>query len=471
MKKLIWILALLLLAGCSRGETEPLNTPLPEQPPVEQPSGNVYLYMDDNRYLAVDDGGNVVMEVTDGQLSILRRDEKIIGYAVKRSDGIVTDEYGWAQPEKTWNDLYDENFEFLYSLPLSYVALEHDLISGWNPNTGTSQVYRLSDGTLLYDDIYAFYELGEYCYVNQDDWNAPGMFLDGQGNTIAQVPQDCTTGGSVLDQYMVVIKNELHGLIAPDGTLALPFAYHELRSGQLGCVFARDDSGWHAIEVSTGKEVFSSPTPILKLFSETAIVEDESGDAYQMVDYSGNALMDERFIWVNSYDTDDDGTPELLEAPLYEQDGNILFSPDGTVLYLSNTESSYMVMDENTVVLTIIPQNSVDDPSGYLRYLLDPISGTQTLLPETSADAFYSPLYTEFGREHGLISRGGSNELGWYRTDILDTDGTVLLEGLQDMIYRGDGVFQCSRGFTSGLLRLDGTWLYEESSFSSLTDN
>jgi len=92
-------------------------------------------------------------------------------------------------------------------------------------------------------------------------------------------------------------------------------------------------------------------------------------------------------------------------------------------------------------------------------------------LPQKYNNTYYNPLYSEHGAESGFFSRGGSNELGWYRTDILDAEGNVVLEGLQDMLYRGDGIFQCSRGFTSGLLRLDGTWLYEESAFNGLSDS
>ena len=125
------------------------------------------------------------------------------------------------------------------------------------------------------------------------------------------------------------------------------------------------------------------------------------------------------------------------------------------------------ILSENAALLS----QYLEEENRNLWAWLDLTDGTQTPLPSVYENTYYNPLYSEHGMEQGFFSRGGSNELGWYRTDILDAEGNVLLEGLQDVIYRGNGIFQCSRGFTSGLLRLDGTWLYEESSFSTLTDD
>ena len=332
----------------------------------------------------------------------------------------------------------------------------------------TSKLYRRSDGELIMDGIHACYAVGDYIYVNQNDWSAPGMFLDSRGEIAARVPEDCTTAGSVLDQYLIVVRDGLTGLMRPDGTMALPCIYQELRTGQLGCVCVRDENGWHAVDVETGAVRFSSPTFIQYLLPEAAIVAvDQEKNAYRLVALDGTPLMEQTFSWPSVYDVENDGQAELFSASINDYTGTVVFKPDGTVVYETADDCYVTVLSGETALIS----RYFSDENRNLWTWLDLQQGTETPLPSVYENTYYNPLYSEAGIEQGLLSRGGTNELGWYRTDILDADGNVLLEGLQDMIYRGNGIFQCRRGFTSGLLKPDGTWLYEESCFSSLNDN
>lgn len=468
MKLLVLLAALLCLTGCS-----PDAPPVPEErPAVEQAETPVpydlYLYTDDNRYLAIDTEGHVVMEVADGQMGILRTDGLASGIAVQRSEGVMTDEYGWKSPEKTWCDIYSVTGEYEYTVPLSYVGQEGAFLEGYDMQTQTTKLYRFSDGALIMDDVHACHQLGDYIYVNQKDWSAPGMFLDSNGDVVSRVPEDYTTAGSILDQYLIVAQNGLTGLMRPDGSLVLPCQYQELRTGQLGCVTVKDENGWHAIQAETGDILFSSPTRIQYLLPEAAIVAvDEEESEYQLVAFDGTPLMDRQFSWPSSHDVENDGFPELFSAQTNDYSDMLIFRPDGTVVYETKSDCYVTILSEDAALLS----QYLDDENRNLWAWLDLRDGTQTPLPAVYENTYYNPLYSEHGMELGFFSRGGSNELGWYRTDILDAEGNVVLEGLQDMLYRGDGIFQCSRGFTSGLLRLDGTWLYEESSFSALTDD
>ncbi len=466
MKLLLLLAALLCLTGC-RNDAPPVDAPPPaveEETAVPQ---DLYLYMDDTRYLAIDQEGRVILETTDGQMQILRASGQASGIAIQRSEGVKTDEYGWKTPERTWCDIYDVTGNYEYAVPLNYVNQQDAFLFGYDMQTQTTKLYRRSDGKLLCDNIYACFNLGDYFYVNQNDWSAPGMFLDGNGDVVTTVPESYSSNGSALDRYLIVVQDGLTGLMRPDGSLALPCLYQDLRTGQMGCVFVKDENGWHAMEAETGNVLFSSPTQIQYLLPDAAIVTADSEiTPYRLVSRDGTPLMDQTFFWPSPYDAYGDGTPELFSANASNYDTVLIFKPDGTVLY--EAQSGYVtILNESAALLS----QYLEEENRDLLSWIDLQAGTETPLSVAYENVYYNPLYSEYGIEPGLISRGGSNELGWYRTDILDADGNVLLEGLQDMIYRGNGIFQCSRGFTSGLLRLDGTWLYEESSFSALTDD
>jgi hypothetical protein len=79
-------------------------------------------------------------------------------------------------------------------------------------------------------------------------------------------------------------------------------------------------------------------------------------------------------------------------------------------------------------------------------------------------------LMTGEGREPGYIYLTCPNAQGWARTAIVHQSGQIVLEDYQDVRYCGGGVVQCTRGFTGGLLRMDGTWLYQEERFNTLED-
>jgi len=53
-------------------------------------------------------------------------------------------------------------------------------------------------------------------------------------------------------------------------------------------------------------------------------------------------------------------------------------------------------------------------------------------------------------------------EIGRRWCDIVREDGTVVLSGLSAMWTRQGDVFYTDDGQVRGLIRLDGTWLYQE---------
>lgn len=457
MKRFWIVLCLLLLAGCSK---VPPADPVPEQPAAA--SDEVYLFTTQDRAVAVNSLGEAVLEVTDGQMSVLYRDDAAVGISVQRSEGVVTDEYGWTHPEKTWCDVYTPQGSFRYSVPLTYVNLFDGLLLGYNEPAGKTQLYRFSDGQLLYDDVYAHYVLGGYHYVNQDYWEAPGVFLDGNGTVVYTLPQELTHGGSVANRYLTVMHNGLCGLIAPDGQMILECAYEEIH-GDDRCIYAKQDGQWLAIR--DGEVVFTWPTKILMWTAPSVIVAADAEESlYCLIAPDGTPLMQKPFRWPSFHDWDADGTADVIEASDENYETTLLFRPDGTVLWHMTEDGYLTVLDEKAVLLC----RWLDGGSKWS--LLDLTLGSETPIAQGS-DTYCSPLYGRFGIEPKYLTVGRTNNQGWYRTDLLTPDGTSIARDLQDVYYRENGIFQCRRGFTSGLLRTDGTWLYEESSFSDLNDS
>ena len=460
MKKLCIVLALVCLVGCSP------NTDRPEKPGQQAEANtqeyDLYLYESDSRNLAIDVAGNVVMEIDDGQMSILSRDGRSVGISVERTEGRVTDEWGWVQPKHYRCDIYDVTGSFRYSLPVRYANLFDELIIGYNPSAGATQVYRWSDGKLLFDDVHAHYVLGETHFINQTAWESPGMFLNGDGTVLSKMPEQYTQIGSALDQYMIVAENGLQGLMDCNGTLVLPCEYLSITSTSEDCVFVQTESEWQALNPETGEILFRNDHSIHTLLEDCAIVAvgEEYGD-YELVDLNGNRLLDRQFQWATVHY---EGDKIIIEAPINDYFGRILFTTDGTILY-ETEDDGYLVILSDTKIMKSVYRSDATEWT-----IIDLEDGTEQAM-DNSAGQYYYELYSTDGEEKGYLCCGKTNAQGWYRTDIVDLEGNVVLGDLQDYFYRGNGVFQCRLGFRSGLLRLDGTWLYEESTFSGLNDN
>lgn len=467
MKKLILLLALLVLAGCS-SKKAPQQEAVAEVPPS---TDAIYLYENGSRYLAIDDTGAVIMEVQDGQMYILKENEVPVSLAVTRTEGSVTNEYGWTEPEKQWCDFYDPSGKFLYSLPINYTRLSNGLLIGYNQQEATTQVYRFADGMLLYDDVHADYMLKDTTYITQGSWDAPGVFLNRRGEIISRLDDEYCSSYSISGGYLIVKKNALCGLVRSDGTEVLPAKYQDIREGKLGCVHVQTPTGWQVIELETGQIKMEHTMEIHIMAEDYAVVMvDEDDRTYRLVDRNGNPLMKETFYWPNGYDTDGDDLPDLFNATLSGSDATCVFNTHGKILWQAD-ENVYPTVLANEKVL--LHQYLYDEYGNFVSnkfQLLDLKTNKMTDL-KADKNTYYNPLYTTTGMERGYICQSSPNEQGWSRSSILDVDGNVLLKDLKDMYYRGNGVFQCSYGFRSGLLRIDGTWLYEESSFSALDDN
>ena len=461
MKKLCILLALLCLAGCTPKHIQPSNDDQLEQPTDKSAFHMLYAYENGARNLAVNEAGHVVLEVYDGQLSIVQQDSQSVGIGVMRTDGSVTDEWGWKSPEHYRTDIYDVTGRFRFSVPLSYVSLEGDFLTGYNPNAGSTQIYSWADGELLYDQVQTHFPIGNSYFVQLQSEN---LLLHKDG-TVTALPEEYTVRYNISDQLMAVEKNGLQGLMDESGNLVLPCAYTWLTTSDHNYIFVQDESTSDhlVIDPKTGETVFRWPYNISSMPTKdcAVVAVDDDYSAYQLVDLSGTPILSQRFGWISHYFVSEESDP-ILHGTTEDPQGSVLFQPDGTILYTASGYGYCNVIDEETVLICQYGDTSTD-------WLLMNLKDDSTKPLSHSPDSYYSQLYGTQGPEHYLL-RGYTNEQGWYRHDVLDTNGNILLSNLQDCAYLGNGIFQCRLGFRSGLLRLDGTWLYQEGTFSAMDD-
>ena len=404
--------------------------------------------------------GRVVMEVYDGQLSIMKRDGQSIGICVTRTEGSVTDEWGWKSPETYRSDIYDVTGKFRFSVPLSYVSAEGDYLIGYDPKVGSIRAYDRSDGKLLYDNVQNHFPLGD-AYVMQ---LPSGTFIFHDDGTRITLPEEYLVRYGFSEEYIIVGKNGLQGLLNSNAEEVLPCRYTWLTTGDNGYVYVQEEGSDHqVIDPQTGETIFRWPYSISSMPTKdcAVVAVDDDYSGYQLVDLSGQPIISEEFSWINCYRVSE-GSDPILQAIAEDRDSPVLFRPDGTILYAGEGSGYCTVLNEQ---MAMTCQYGTDSNSWYL---LDLESGSKTELPN-QGDSYYSQLYGVDGAE-GYLLRGYTNEQGWYRHDILDAKGNMILSDLQDCAYLGNGIVQCRQGFRSGLLHLDGTWLYQEGTFSAMDD-
>ena len=148
---------------------------------------------------------------------------------------------------------------------------------------------------------------------------------------------------------------------------------------------------------------------------------------------------------------------------------------DGNVdLFVIENETGFVHVDVSGYVLAVTPREQTDigdhitsrtvalmDPledGSYRLSLLDLTSGDRTTLEGSYATT--SPI-REGNRYTGLFYASYA-ENGELYCRVIREDGAILLSGLSDLWTRQGDAFYTDDGTIRGLIRLDGTWLYQE---------
>ena len=503
MKRFIVLLLLLcFLCGCTdqtpltETAAAPALTVEPELPvPVPEPqkdpvppvlpavaSQPLYLYESESRACIIDPAGDVVLE-SEHRLSLLRDNSsgQICGIAEQGSEGICYDEYGWAQPEHRWCRLYDLQGQLITELPTD----QFFLCSGWLICYGSesTSIYRLSDGVKQFQNVLDVFPMESLLTFRQDSSDAPITILCPDGSTFL-LPADVTVSFARTDTdgtvYLVVYRDQHVGLMNLQGELLVNYYYKDIPAIQNGIAYLVDTLRTDCFSLAERTVLQTWPVHATSIYPNCAIAQQGNNREKQcLVDLNGQLLNNTVFDTLSSVDVDQDGQPELFKGTrsrLMGQDTlttHVLLAPDGTILSDTLPDDGILQpLDTRFVLHSNHTWNDAAQSSHGIVTLLDLQTG-QNLAVWEGTDVYTYPLYY-MGYAHSdalshtcfLLSR--PNNLGWSRMDLLAPNGAVLLEQLSSVVYRGGGVLQVQQGFTSGLIRPDGTWLYQESRFSAI---
>lgn len=500
-KALIFLLALLLLAGCHQAvtlpdlseerpvadapveaETLPAEEPASQADPLPEPDADaLFLYTKDNRTVVVRGDGSIILQSEDGTLDTLTDTVTgaVIGLIAQRQDGSALDLWGNPSPQRQWCLLYDLDGQPLLELPLVNVRACGDFLWGTNHDTGLEEVYRRSTGQLLYDNVTLFSPLGSHFYLAQDTGGGPGVILTEDGQTVAHTPAEYTINTVLDNRYLITNSGNSYGLLDETGKELFPCQYALVSSIDSKYLQVQQENGPYQVIDPTSMEVlFQWDYPVQQVLPESLVVAAEFDfNTWRLVDYDAHALIDRDFNKIECAAQDESGTPTLLYGVQYADSGTILsfFTPDGQMVTDSlDTGGSYNQQISDRAILTTASYWDEEAQSGhFLVQTTDFYTGQLLFRQEGTVGSAY-PLFPHFtygaNPEPGFLILYQSNAQGWTRYSILREDGTVVLSDLQDLDYLGEGVIQCTQGWTSGLMRLDGTWLYQESRFSTLND-
>jgi len=512
MKRILCMLLLLCLlcTGCTQ---EPAATPLqPEEPTVStpEPTGSpeippeeeaepepetlqpllpdnaapAYLFEGTTQNSLIAPDGTVILS-SSHPLSLLydRNTNRFAGLMERCSEGIVYDEYGWASAERTWCNLYDLSGGLLHSFPLNYVSVCGNWAYGYRSETGTSSIYRLSDGTLYLDNLNSVWDLGGILAFRQNSWEDPCTLLLPDG-TLIPLPADLEPSRVLWDEdtaYLAIYNEQYQlGLATLSGEHLLECRFENALTVQDGKVILTDDTTTWSFDLQTGMlEPFAGGRLVNRLFSECAIVQTGKDPyTYAMADLNGNLLTPDGFPYLSTIDNNADEEPELVYGTLETEDSSrvFCFQPDGILLQIFDLDANYFTpLTSSHALLSEQRWDEATQTSSGTYSLIDLKTG-EPLRQWDGESLFISPLYYYAYSELDESSRGylmlnQKNELGWQRYSLLNELGEPVLENCSSILYRGNGVVQVEQGFTSGLMTLNGAWLYQESSFSALEDS
>jgi len=316
-----------------------------------------------------------------------------------------------------------------------------------------------------------------------DHENNPQTILFPDGSTMQMPPLyringTCTdTDGSI---YLVVQKSQLVGLMNLQGDLLVECQYKSVPMVRDGVAYCANTFSTDCIRLSDGQLLQTWPVQATAVYATCAVALQGNNQEQQvLVNLDGQLLYEQSFSYILAHDPEQDNQPELFQGVQYHQEGqfttthSVLLLPDGTVFRddLSGTWEFHVLTPRIAVQNQRIRNEQTTTSTASL---LD-LQSSKVLAHWEAESMTVRPLYYMGYGDMDFVSQScfllsQQNPLGWSRSSLIAPDGTVLLEQLSDVHYRGGGVLQVRQGFTEGLLRTDGTWLYRQSRFSTIEE-
>lgn len=436
---------------------------------------NIYVIARNNQWGILDTQGKFVIEPQEYQLNILRdsitHEPKYI-QASKIIPGKKDEEY----------DVYWEDNEYLNALYDTKGNLIYDFAEGWFSDVygdylsmyrdEKMQMVNMKTGESLDvedTNISVFKD-----YIVMSHYDEPGIkFYNANMELVKELPEynfNYTTRDNEKTYFIVQNEERQAGLFDENFNLVVPCEYRWINEVNGNFVRAEDQSQCDVvIDITTG---------------ETVMALDPAEDLYY---YDGNLAL------VATYDKYGNRTYDMIHLnednridtyPYLSIINNSAWGHGANGFLVKNEDGTSTILDkEGNVFLELDGEcwASCNDKYFIIEYYGDkeenrPVElykpdGTKLDLPKDYASLH--PMY-QYEALPYLEAGYRDNQDNW-RIDILDEDGNLLIENLQIYTFSDFESDYCDgyrilarRGFSQGMMDMQGNWLYKESIFGSL---
>lgn len=332
----------------------------------------------------------------------------------------------------------------------------------------TASLYGREHSDLLRSDFHTGMLVGDCLWMTPKNSDGQTHFLyDSEGNLTELHDTPIATYFLWQNRTYFVTGTEDtgYGLMDSKGNLLIQKDYRNILGISGGYARCVKETGECLVDIATGEAVFQWPHPILQVCGAYILVH-TADYRYQLIDWEGHVVLDADTV-IHTMDDNQDELPEAyfhtwqLQPTFTDADGHTL-----QILDKSDNAAGVNILNSHTAVL--LHQRT----DGYLDIsLLHFRTGEETRLPERNYATYYPLL--EDNRNTGMFvvsywegdptapaaEEGSALQQG---VAIFRDDGTLVLDGLSDLWSRQGDVFYTEQDGMAGLIRIDGTWLYQE---------
>ncbi len=436
---------------------------------------NLYVIARNNQWGVLNAKGEFVIAPQENSLNILRDSVTHAPRYIQASKiipGKKDEEYGvYWEDNQYLNALYDTKGNLIYDFAEGYFSdVYGDYLRMYRDekeqlvNMKTGEALDLEDANIsTYNGLFVI-----------SDYDEPGIrFYDTNMELVKELPDyyfNYTTKDDDKTYFIVQNAERQAGLLDEDFNLVVPCQYRWINDVNGKFVRAEDQSQCSVIvDITTGETVLST---------------DPSEDIYY---YDGNLALvatNDKYgkraynmIYLNE-DNRIDSYPYLSVINNstwgHKAAGFLVKNEDKTTTILDKEGNIFLALDDecwasyNGNYFIIEYYGDIDGARPTELYKPD---GTKLDLPKeyTSISSMYHYESLPY-----LEARYEDRQGNW-KTDILDETGNLLIENLQIYTFSDFESDYCDgyrilarRGFSQGMMDMEGNWLYEESIFGGL---
>lgn len=279
-----------------------------------------------------------------------------------------------------------------------------------------------------------------------------------------QVQKELPGSGYVTNGCLLLWQdwNMGQGLYTLDGEELLPCEYDNIRpikNSTLCIVDRKQPSDSFVMDLADGTVRYTTPTEGQRIqYADDKCVLifsilPDGNETYQIVRYDGVAVSKIYSVFLRCMN---EGEPN----PVFGDYGSILVDQDGKELYTVPDDQWLSWVGPNRIVVE-----------------KDGVAHLQDLEDNVKSKKDYIGIYAEYAlTEDGSDNSRVSYVTGYYRYhnlqlyDLMDLDGNLLIEQAKFIDVLSPNRFWVEQGFSQGLMDETGAWIYQQSLFTSPTE-